>query len=234
MDQHYHPIIYQRLTGLFDACDWDALQSYLDGLSNAHFRTAGYLIGERLMPAAERDDFWELMRRLILWQPRAFTVTTGKAALLRLKRGTLSFEDAGFQELVAVLSAPDRIIDRQKLLLLWLPAIEEPQTMEQLFAQFGINERRRADFLLHTEGMVAAFVLLRALCYEEHDRDFLITTCRQVMKRGDNLSFNLASLLRTYFDLPEVKGTFSLALQPYELSRLDTDFDVFSRVMTKV
>ena len=82
--------------------------------------------------------------------------------------------------------------------------------------------------------MVAAFVLLRALCYEEHDRDFLITTCRQVMKRGDNLSFNLASLLRTYFDLPEVKGTFSLALQPYELSRLDTDFDVFSRVMTKV
>ena len=234
MDQHYNPVIYQRLCSLFDSRDWDALQSYLDGLSNAHFRTSGYLIGERLLPGARREDFWEVMRRLILWQPRAFTVTTGKAALLRLKHGSISFEDAGFQKLVGALSVPERIIDRQKLLLLWLPAIDDPQTVEQLFRQFCINDRRRVDFLLRTQGLVAAFVLLRVLCYEEHDRDFLITTCRQVMKRGDNLSFNLASLLRTYFDLPEVKGTFSLALQPYELSRLDTDFDVFSRVMTKV
>lgn len=234
MDQHYHPIIYQRLHTLFDSRDWEALQSYLEGLSNAHFRTAGYLIGERLLPAAGREDFWEVMQRLVLWKPKAFTVTTGKAALQRLQQGTASLEDAGFQKLVEALSPPERIIDRQKLLLLWLPAINEPQTMEQLFARLGTNERRRVDFLLHTESLAAAFVLLRALCYEESDRNYLISVCRQVMKRGDNLSFNLASLLRTYFDLPEVKGTFSLALQPYELSRLDTDFDVFCRVMTKV
>ena len=234
MDQHYHPIIFQRLSALFDSRDWDALQTYLGGLSNAHFRTAGYLIGERMMLSQTADDFWEVMRRLILWQPKAFTVTTGKAALLRLQRRTVSLEDAGFQLLVHALSTPERMIDRQKLLMLWLPAISEPQIMEQLFLQFGINDRRRVDFLLRTEGLPAAFVLLRVLCYEDHDRDFLTSICRQVMRRGDSLSFNLASLLRTYFDLPEVRGTFSLALQPYELSRLDTDFDVFCRVIKKV
>ena len=91
-----------------------------------------------------------------------------------------------------------------------------------------------AYFLLRTDGLPAAFVLLRTLRFEEHNRAFLLATARELIKRGDNLAFNLASLLRAYFDLSELRGTFSLTLQPYELSRLDTDFDVFRRVVTKV
>ena len=109
----------------------------------------------------------------------------------------------------------------------------------------GIHDsRRRVDFLLHTSGLVAAFVLLRTLRFEEHDSYYLTSVCRQLMHRAstlshstgqaDSLSFNMASLLRTYFDLPDLRGTFSLTLEPYELSRLDTDFDVFRRAITKV
>ena len=235
MDQHYHPIIFQRLSSLFEAGDWQAMQKYLEGLSNAHFRTEGYLLGERLLPAADAGVFWDVMQKLVLWQPKAFTVTTGKAALLRLQKGTLSLNDAGFQQLAEALSSPTRLIDRQKLLALWLPAIKNPQTMEDLFMRLGIvDNRRKVEFLLRTEGIVAAFVLLRTLCYEEHDKAYLMSVVRQVMKRGNNLCFNLASMLRTYFDLSEIRGTFSLEIQPYELSRLDTDFDVFCRVITKV
>ena len=235
MDQHYHPIIYQRLQVLFENGDWESLIKFLDGLSNAHFRTAGYLIGERLLPTLEPDVFWDVMRELIFWQPKAFTVTTGKAALQRLRNGTLSLHDRGFQTLASALEPSERSIDRQKLLMLWLPAAKDPLTMELLFERFGFNvPRLKVEFLLRTEGLPAAFLLLRTLCYEDHDREYLTNICRQVMKRGDNLSFNLASLLRTYFDLPEIHGTFSLALQQYELSRLDTDFDVFCRVVTKV
>lgn len=235
MDQHYHPIIFQRLQTFFDAGDWAAMQTYLEGLSNSHFRTAGYLIGERLLPASAPEVFWTAMIHLLLWHPKAFTVTTGKAALEGLRRGVLQLSDPGFLRLAEVLAAPDRAIDRQKLLLLWLPAVEKPTDMEGLFDRLAVSDpRRRIDFLLHTGGLTAAFVLLRTLCYEEHDRQLLVSVCRQVMKRGDNLSFNLASLLRTYFDLHEVRGTFSLTLQPFELSRLDTDFDVFKRVITKV
>lgn len=235
MDQHYHPLILQRLRLLFDTRDWDGVQAYLASLSNAHFRTAGYMMGERLMPELPAQDFWDVMRRLVLWQPKAFVVTTAKAATPRLLDRTLSLEDEGFNKLAIALQDESRSIDRQKLLLQWLPAAQEPASIELLFQSLGINNpRRRADFLLRTDGLAAAFVLLRTLRFEEHDRTWLTQTCRALMKRGDNLSFNVASLIRAFFDLNEVRGTFSLQIEPFELSRLDTDFDTFKRLARKV
>ena len=97
---------------------------------------------------------------------------------------------------------------------------------------------------MQTDTPVAAFVLLRSLRFEEHDREYLTSVCRQLVRRAatlshsanrtDSLGFNLASLFRTYFDLPDIRGTFSLTIQPYELSRLDTDFEVFQRLITRV
>ena len=168
-----------------------------------------------------------------------------KAAAPRLANGSLSIDDAGFQQLATALRSEERLIDRQKLLMHWLPVMPDAAAMEQLFKLFAINDsRRRVDFLLHTDGLVAAFELLRALRFEEHDPTYLTTVCRQLIQRAstlshstghaDALSFNLASLLRTFFDLDDIRGTFSLTLQPYELSRLDTDFDTFKRIVTKV
>lgn len=235
MDQHYHPLILQRLTSLFAARDWDGVQTYLTTLSNAHFRTAGYLIGERLMPELSREDFWEIMLRLILWQPKAFVVTTAKAATARLTQGALSLSDAGFHQLADALQGEDRWIDRKKLLQQWLPVAKEPATIETLFRLLQIDDLRlRVEFLLHTDGLAASFVLLRTLRFDEHDRAWLAQTCRALMKRGDNLSFNVASIIRTFFDLQEVKGVFSLTIQPFELSRLDTDYDTFKRIASKV
>lgn len=232
MDQHYNPIIYQRLKVIFNAHDWNALLLYLNGLSNAHFRTAGYIIGERILPTVEREVFWDVAKLLILWQPRAFVVTIAKAATPRLEHSTLSIDDEGFIELAEALQDESHVIDRRKLLTQWLPAINRPQTMEYLFERMGISDSQlKIEYLLRTPGSVAGFLLLRTLCFEEHDRELLERTCRLVMKRGDAFSFNLASLLRSFFDLQEVRGTFSLQLQPYELSRLSNDFDAFSRTL---
>lgn len=245
MDKHYHPLIFSRLKALFGAGDWDGVQAYLSTLSNAQFRTAGYLIGERLLADADAEVFWEVARRLILWQPKAFTVTIGKAAALKLERGTLSLGHQGFHALSEALKGESHVIDRHKLLVVWLPAVKDYATMESLLEQFGVADaRQRAELLVPVDGVTAAFVLLRALRFEEHDRDFLTRVCRALIRRASdesnaqskerNLCFNLASLLRTYFDLPDLRGTFSLTIEPYELSRIDTDFDVFSRVVTKV
>ncbi len=245
MDQHYHPVINQHLPKLFEERDWNGLQAYLDSLSNSHFRTAGYMIGERLLVDVPPEDFWAVVQRLILWQPKAFTVTLAKAAAPRLKAGTLSIHDEGLRQLATALQADEHLLDREKLLLQWLPVVSKPAVMEELFRLFGLQEaRRRVDFLLRTDTPVAAFVLLRTLRFEEHDRDYLTSVCRQLVRRAatlshsagraDSLSFNLASLLRTFFDLPDIRGTFSLTIQPYEITRLDTDFDVFQRLITKV
>ena len=245
MDKHYHPLIFTRLKALFAAEDWEGVQVYLSSLSNAQFRTAGYLIGERLLTDANADVFWEVARRLILWQPKAFTVTIGKAAAARFEKGTLSLNDQGFNELAEALKGESHFIDRHKLLVVWLPAVRDYVKMESLFDSFGVTDaRQRVELLVPVDGLTAAFVLLRALRFEEHDSDFLTRVCRALIRRASdenssqskerNLCFNMASLLRTYFDLPDLRGTFSLTIEPYELSRIDTDFDVFSRVVTKV
>ena len=235
MDVHYNATLYHHLSQFFEREDWEGVIHYLEGLSNSQFRTAGYLLGERLLQEVGSDTFWDVAERLILWQPKAFTVTMAKAAALRLKEATLSLDDAGFLHLCDALRGDAHQLDREKLLLQWLPVATRPASIEKLFERLSIDSaQRRTDFLLRTEGLAAGFVLLRTLRFEEHNRAFLLATCRQLIKRGNSLSFNLASLLRTYFDLHEVRGVFSLTLQPYELSRLDTDFDVFQRIVTKV
>lgn len=235
MDQHYHPVIFGRLTALFAAADWERLVAYLDSLSNAHFRTAGYIIGERLMCDVGRETFWTVMLRLTVWQSKAFLVTMAKAAVPRLKGGTLSLEDDGFARLAALLAQPGHEIDREKLLRQWLPAMSDPNAIERLFDMLAIHDaRRRLAALIRVDTLAANYVLLRTLRFEEHDHAFLVLTCRELMHRQSNSSYNLASLVRAFFGLDEVRGVFSLTLEPYEIARADSDFAVFARIVQKV
>ncbi len=220
---------------LMAARDWQALQNYLSGLSNSHFRTAGYIIAERLLPSALADDFWAVMHSLVAWQPKAFTVTMAKAARLRLVAGTLTLQDSGFGVLAELLRDASRAIDVDKIVQLWLPDMRRPETIERLFAMLGVDDAlRRIGFLVRVDTLAAGFVLLRTLRFEEHNRPLLVTTVRDLMRRGSSLSFNQASLAKAFFGLDEVGGVFSLSLQPYEMARVDTDFDVYSRVVRKV
>lgn len=41
----------------------------------------------------------------------------------------------------------------------------------------------------------------------------------------------MASLIREYFGLDEVKGTFSLRLRPYQLSHIETSYESFLDIM---
>ena len=133
------------------------------------------------------------------------------------------------------LTADHRLLDREKLLLQWLPVMQHPSNIEKLFDMLRLTEpRRRLDFLLRVESLAAGFVLLRTLRFEEHDRELLIATCRQLMRRGTSESFNMACLIREFFGLEEVRGTFSLRLEPYEMTCVDTDFDTFCRLVHKV
>ena len=191
-------------------------------------------MGERLLTDVPPARFWQLMQQLVLWQPKAFVGTLAKTSAKRLQTGTLSLSDEGFATLAEALKGDSHIIDREKLLLQWLPVAKQPETIERLLDAFDVGTSRRIDFLLRTDGLAAAFVLLRTLRFEEHNTSLLVHACHTLMRRGDSLSFNTASAIRAYFDLQEVCGVFSLHIEPYELSRLDTDFDTFCRVVRKV
>ena len=51
------------------------------------------------------------------------------------------------------------------------------------------------------------------------------------MKRKDDLSYNMASILRTYFGLSEIQGQLSLKVEEYELSYLESSFEKFRFVL---
>lgn len=232
MQQRYTRSITLRITEYTANADWRGLTLYLDSLTHSAFRTACIILGGEALDRTERSTFWLLTTHLMLWQPKAFVVTMGKAVVRRVEMNLMAFDDEEAMPLYEQLRGPSHVIDRDKLLLLWLPICDTPAKMEFLLNNLDtVTIQHRLDFLLRIPNNVASFVILRTLRIEEHNRQLLLNTARQLMRRGDGLAFNLASLMRTFFDLAELRGTFSLNIPPYALSRLDTDFDAFCRSM---
>lgn len=210
--------------------DWLGLLSYLDTLSNAQFRTAGYMLGEQFAPHLSEADFWRLSLELVRKNSRAFLVTMMKAASNRLSEGILSLRAADAAAFWTQVKQNET--DVQKLLQQLLPVIKEPDDIEWLLVQLGVEDGKgRVAHLLRVATPAAGYVLCRSLRYVEHDRAFLIRVATFLVKRGDGLGFNIASFLRSFYALEEVKGTFSLRLQPYQLARLETSFSAFCEVV---
>lgn len=229
-DKHYNPAIGRNLQVIVGERDWLGLLSYLGTLSNAQFRTAGYMLGEQFAPHLSEADLWQLISHLVRYNSRAFLVTMTKAVGNRLAEGSVSLSS---DEAVAYWSQlKGNETDVQKTLQQLLPVIKEPDDIEWLLAQLGVeNGRGRVAHLLRVATPAAGYVLCRSLRYVEHDRAFLIRVASFLVKRGDGLGFNIASFLRSFYALEEVKGTFSLRLQPYQLARLETSFSAFCEVV---
>lgn len=214
--------------------DADALLSYLDGLSNSQFRAAGQLLGDSLLVEAEQDVFWPLFRSMFLSDRKAYLGTLLKALAARLSHnglsvpaGTVAGGGVWDDMFVSVCDAMTDT-DRRKALLALLPLFESPADVERLLVQCGLREFSCwIPYLLQVQSRPCAFVLLKALRYVEHDRALLVRTCHLLMKRGDEQSFAVAALMRLSFGLDEVRGTFSLTLKPYQLARVEQNYDAF-------
>ena len=231
-DKHYKPGISRRLQGLAVQKDWEGLRAYLSGLSNAQFRTAGYILGERLVPEMAEGDAWEMVTVLVTFQSKAFLVTMLKAVADGLRKGRLHLHSAGCREFLTLVE--QNVTDTQKTLLWLLPEAGRAEDIGWLFRKTGVEEGEpRIPYLLRTPTLASAYALFRTLRHAEHDRAVLVRTARLLMKRGDGMAFNLASLLRTYYGLDEVAGIFSLHIEPYQLARIESSFDAFCEVMRR-
>lgn len=211
----------------------EALLPYLNALSHAQFRRAGMELGERILVDIDTEHYWSVFRILFRDNRKAYLGTLLKALTTRLSACEDSTDatietDALWDEPFTSLCAELTDTDRRKLLLAILPCLRTPVSAERLLRQCGLAEPSAwIPFLLQVRTAPCAFLLLRSLRYVEHDRALLIRTCHYLIKAGDNISFNLASLMRISFALEEVKGTFSLTLKPYQLSRIEQNYEAF-------
>lgn len=216
----------------------EELLLYLGALSNAQFRRASTELGERILIEIDDEHFLAVFKILFRNDRKAYLGTLLKALVSRIKRNdgspdtTAAKTDILWKEEFTELCRELTDTDRKKILLSLLPLFSSPEPAERLLRQCGLSETSAwIPFLLLVRTAPCAFLLLKSMRYVEHDRALLIRTCHFLIKSGDALSFNLASLLRTSFGLEEVKGTFSLSLKPYELARIEQNYEAFLRAI---
>ncbi len=225
-DRHYSRTVEQNLLPFVEANDAAGLVRQLGAFSQSDRRTAGYILGERLLCDCPPNVFWEMTEALVEYDSRAFLITLMKTLLVRQEQGTASLSDAPFARLAASFNETER----QKVTLLLLPSIEDPVLVERLFHVMGINKGHdQMVYLVRFDTLPCLFLLLRSLRYVEHDRGEVLGVARLLMKRGTGRSFSLASIVKAGFGLDELKGTFSLRLQPFEVARLEQSYDAFCK-----
>ena len=223
-DRHYSKTIEQKLLPFLQAGDSARLVSLLDTFSRSEQRTAGYMLGERLLMDCPAEVYWQTTEEMVRYDSRAYLITLMKTFLARLERGSVSLSDAPFARLAATFND----VERQKVAFLLLPEMHRPEQVEQLFAVLGIPKgREQMVYLVRIDTLPCLFLLLRSLRYVEHDRAEVLKVARQLMKRGTGASFNLASIMKVAFGLEELSGTFSLRLQPYQIARLEQSYEAF-------
>ena len=202
----------------------EELVRLLDSFSRSEQRTAGYMLGERLLLECTADLYWQMTEALVRYDSRAYLITLMKTFLVRMERGTAALSDQPFARLAAAFNE----VERQKVALLLLPMIDCPEHVEKLFHIIGIPKgREQMVYLVRIDTLPCLFLLLRSLRYIEHDRTEVLKVARQLMKRGTGASFNLASIIKVAFGLDELTGTFSLRLQPYQIARIEQSYEAF-------
>ena len=159
-----------------------------------------------------------------------------KSAELRKHQKGLTLLDEGFGKVAMYLTESGTEIDRMKFVTFMLQVFpDEPNELEHLLKYLKIDAPKVCvDYLLRVCNMATYYLLFLSLRKLEHDKDYLTRCCLFLMKKGDSLSFNLASVMKVYFDLVQVKGTFSLNLNPYQFGRLELSYENFKKILQSI
>lgn len=192
------------------------LETYLDSLSNAQFRVAGLQLVECIMPKLSDEAYWSMVKRLTQYNNRAFVGSI-------LKNLSKLPEKRYIKDWAEVMTPTDK----HKVVCALLPMAKLPAEVRYLLEILSPVDKH-IDYLLQIPTMPTLFVLLSYMRDCEHDVPRLTTICRMLMKSNTSLTFNAVSLFKVFFDLKDVHATFSLRIEPYELSRIDSDFEVFA------
>lgn len=225
-DRHYNKSVELCLTQHVALANATRCVEQLDCMSRSEQRTAGYILGERLLLECPNDVFWQFVLTLVEHDSKAYLITLMKTFVGRMERNTAALSDASFHALASTFND----IERQKVAMLLLPTLFNPDDVQYLLDVLGISKGRdQMVYLVRVDTLPCLYLLFRSLRYVEYNREELLQVARQLMKRGTGISFNVASIMKVAFGLDELTGTFSLKLQPYEVDRLEQSYEAFSK-----
>lgn len=228
--RRHNPVLRQRLDAYIAAGDAAGLRDFLAELPHAAFRTAGYLLGESMLAQLAPADFWRFFGTIVPTHTKAYLGTFLKAAAGICGTAGLDGARTALQGFAATATP----IDRRKTLEKLLPALQDTDEAETLLRLFSTGDPHdETDILLRIATPRSYFLLMRRLRAMEGEHDMLHACCLQLMRKGDHLSFNMACVVQAYFGLKDLPGTFSLHVEPYELSLLESSYEDFCKIIRK-
>ncbi len=219
--------INEQLTTYIERDDFEGLSQWLGRLSNSDFRRMERNVRENIMSSLDNDRFWELFRFFATYRPQAFLPCIANIRHL-VDNGTLKFDNDNVKKISEELSDNDIT----KMVGMALPHLNDVSQIDELFKAFDFNDPFKCvSALIKQDSSLAYYILFKILKHNSDKRDLCVKTCQFMMKKNNDISFNMASILREYFGLQEVKGQFSLKVEHYELNYIDKSFDTFKYVL---
>lgn len=219
-----------NISSYITASDWDGLYERFDRMSNAEFRRSEQLVRTSILPTLDNDAFWDAYHHLLIYRRQAFLSSILAIRHLAMT-GALSFQTASAQAVARWLQteSPASVV---KVLRMAIPLLANYQQILGIFVWLDFSDSREIVQLLTKETSAHAYyALFHHLKHEADNTALLRSACMALMRKGDDMSFNMASILRSYFDIIDINSTLSLQVEPYELSYLDQSADNFIHVL---
>ncbi len=207
-------------------CDKERLYAILGRLSNMEFKRSERMLREEVLSDLSNDKFWEVLYYLVTYRRQAFLSSVMAVGRLA-KIGELSFDCEYAKRLYQYLAdaSPEAI---GKLVSMALPLLCTEEQFDELFVCFHVDDPRdRIALLLRSESPLVYFVLFKNLKQIPDHQDLVRKCCVYIMKRDNDMAFNMASIMRSYFGISELKSNFSLRIEPYELCLIDRSYETF-------
>lgn len=210
-----------------EAHDHEQLHRILGRLTNMEFKRTEQSVRESLLPSLSNELFWEALLGLIKFRRQAF-MSGIMAVETFAKKRTLNFaceEAQRLSDYVRTSCPPDAT---DKLVSMALPKMQTEAQADGLFQCFHVeNPRTRIAHLLKSESPLAYYVLFKSLKHIPDQKDIVRKSCIYIMKRNNDMAFNMVSILRTYFGIDDLKSRLSLRIEPYEMPLIERSYETF-------
>lgn len=209
--------------------DWEGMNKMLSSLSNMEFRRMECAMREEVLTELDNDAFWETLLHIIIYKRVAFI--SGVIAIEHLaKDGTLRFDSKDVERLYTYLKEthPQSIV---KICNMMIPHLQAEQQMWDMFKAFHIdNDITQLSILLKVDSPLSYYMIFKTLKLIE-DKVVVRKCCMAIIKRHNDMAFNMVSLAKAYWGLEDLPAHFSMNVEQYELSHVDRDFCTFMNIL---
>ena len=228
-------VMENRMLHLAYQKDLSALGEYLLGMTNSAFRVASRLLSDNVLPQFAGEDFWRVFSYLSLLRPKAFLGTCLKASSALYVENKILFKGKALSAYALYLKEHSMNVDVCKFLKASVVLLREDGEFVGLWKMFGIEKaEERIEFMMYGTSPALYYEIFKECKRLQDSHDFLRRLCYILIKKGDTMSFNLASIICAYFDINGVGAMFSLKIEPYKLNYLDASQCNFEKVITSL